>query len=107
MGGQHVTGLDNLPVLGNRDRMAFGGFSGGDNVVEIPELSQMVASGKLRYILNDPNLANQKPGIYNWLQRNCKPVSIPGTPVLIPLAPRPGGEEPLSLYDCGAMSTAH
>ena len=85
-----------------RPVLTFGGFTGNDDVVDVDQLAQMVADGKLRFVLGNEGLARQKPEIAAWLADNCAIVSIPGATQPGP-APRPGGPGQASvLYDCGS-----
>ena len=88
-----------------RPVLTFGGFSGGDNVVDADQLAQMVADGELRFVLADDGFAQQKREIGAWLADNCTTVTIPGAtqPRLASNpTPRPGGPGQANvLYDCG------
>lgn len=88
-----------------RPVLAYGGFSGGDNVIDVDRLAAMVASGELRFVLSEPGLQGQKPEIAAWLTRSCTPVTIPGAAG--PVQGQPGvnrpGVEPVILYDCGLL----
>jgi 4-amino-4-deoxy-L-arabinose transferase-like glycosyltransferase len=88
-----------------RPVLTFGGFSGGDNVVDVDTLAQMVADGELRFVLSDEGLARQKPEIAAWLTDNCTAVAIPGaTQPQLAGNPtfRPAGlVQDNVLYDCG------
>lgn len=89
-----------------RPVLTFGGFSGGDNVVDVDQLAQMVADGELRFVLADDGLARQKREIGAWLNDNCTTVVIPGaTQPAIASNPtfRPAGPGQTNiLYDCGS-----
>jgi 4-amino-4-deoxy-L-arabinose transferase-like glycosyltransferase len=74
----------------------FGGFTGGDAVVDVEGFIEMVEGGELRYVLGLPQ---QKPAISQWVRTNCTPVEVPG-------ASRSGGHRGGAgggavLYDCG------
>jgi 4-amino-4-deoxy-L-arabinose transferase-like glycosyltransferase len=88
-----------------RPVLTFGGFSGGDNVVDVDQLAQMVADGDLRFVLGDEGLARQKQEIAAWLRNNCTTVVIPGAtqPGLTnnPTFRSPGSGQVNVLYDCG------
>jgi 4-amino-4-deoxy-L-arabinose transferase-like glycosyltransferase len=92
-----------------RPVLTFGGFSGGDNVVDVDQLAQMVADGELRFVLADDGLARQKREIAAWLTDNCTTVNIPGAtqPQLAGNQPfRPAGPGQANiLYDCGTAPT--
>jgi 4-amino-4-deoxy-L-arabinose transferase-like glycosyltransferase len=70
-----------------RPALTFGGFNGGDDVIDAEGLAEMVAGGELRYVLGG-DLARKKPEIGRWLAANCAVVQVPGA----------GGAW---LYDCG------
>jgi 4-amino-4-deoxy-L-arabinose transferase-like glycosyltransferase len=79
-----------------RPVLTFGGFNGGDNVVDVGQLAEMVAEGELEYVLGGQELVRRKPEIGQWVQSTCTAVAIPGvTP------PGPGQALPSVLYDCG------
>jgi 4-amino-4-deoxy-L-arabinose transferase-like glycosyltransferase len=70
-----------------RPALTFGGFNGGDEVIDAEGLAGMVAGGELRYVLGG-DLVRKKPEIGRWLEANCTVVQVPGA----------GG---MWLYDCG------
>jgi hypothetical protein len=79
-----------------RPVFTFGGFTGGDAVVDVEGFIGMVEGGELRYVLGLPQ---QKPAISQWVRTNCTPVEVPG-------ASRSGGHRGGAgggavLYDCG------
>lgn len=53
-----------------RPVLYMGGFAGQDDVVSAEDLAEMVASGKLRYVLFGGGSPN-KQEIANWLQTSC------------------------------------
>ncbi len=87
-----------------RPVLTFGGFNGGDNVVDADQLAQMTAEGELRFVLANQQLAQRKPDIAAWLTDNCTTVTIPSA--TRPALPnnqtfRPGSEGQANiLYDC-------
>ncbi len=86
-----------------RPVLTFGGFGGSDNVVDVEQLAQMVASGELRFILGS---IQQKPDIAAWIQNSCSQVNLPGLTQTAStnqqFNPGPGGQDQSSvLYDCG------
>jgi len=89
-----------------RPVLTFGGFSGGDNVVDVDQLAQMVADDELRFVLADDGFARQKREIGAWLTDNCTTVNIPGAtqPELTnnPTFRPPGPGQANVLYDCGS-----
>lgn len=52
-----------------RGVLYMGGFSGGDEVVTVDDLKELIANGDLRYILYGGNRGNQE--IVNWLSSSC------------------------------------
>jgi 4-amino-4-deoxy-L-arabinose transferase-like glycosyltransferase len=74
-------------VATGRPALTFGGFNGGDEVIDAEGLAEMVDEGELRYVLGG-DLARKKPEIGRWLEANCAVVQVPGA----------GGAW---LYDCG------
>jgi 4-amino-4-deoxy-L-arabinose transferase-like glycosyltransferase len=90
----------------SRPVLTFGGFSGSDNVVDVNQLSQMVADGELRFVLADDGLARQKREISAWLTDHCSTVVIPGATQSVlannqPFRPAGPGQANV-LYDCGS-----
>lgn len=57
--------------------LTMGGFNGGDNVISAEGLAQLVAVGKLRFVLDTGQLS-RKADIASWVTRNCATVSLPG-----------------------------
>jgi len=53
-----------------RGVLYMGGFSGGDEVVTVDDLKELVANGDLRYILYGGDRGNQQD-IANWLNNSC------------------------------------
>jgi hypothetical protein len=93
----------------SRPVLTFGGFSGGDPVVDTATLAQMVADGEVAFVLDNGALQQRKPEIYNWLQASCtvveglissaqqgQPAAADG-PAMMGGGGRPGQ---LRLYDC-------
>jgi 4-amino-4-deoxy-L-arabinose transferase-like glycosyltransferase len=94
-----VAGLSSQDVSGyiietGRPALALGGFHGGDDVVTVEELAEMVAEGELRYILGGEGLALAKPEISHWVESTCSTVEVPSLPDSDP-------RQHLVLYDCG------
>jgi 4-amino-4-deoxy-L-arabinose transferase-like glycosyltransferase len=89
-----------------RPVLTFGGFNGGDNVIDADRLAQMVESGKLRFVLGGEQLSQQKPDIGSWLTTHCTIVPFPNVPSDAPPArPHPNGGPPQpkqaeTVYDC-------
>lgn len=86
----------------DRPVLALGGFGGGDDVIDVAALAQMVAEGKLRFFLVGDDLVRQKPEIARWVHTNCQRAEW--TTILrkrggqSPSNPRP---QPLPMmYDC-------
>ncbi len=61
-----------------RPVLTFGGFSGGDQVVDAADVAEMVANGELRYILYSGNMNQSHRDIADWVTESCVPVSVPG-----------------------------
>ena len=85
-----------------RPVLTFGGFSGGDDVVNLNELQAMIARGELRFILGLP----QKQEIARWIAASCEVVpglEAPSSSRNRPPAPGGlrGGPQNEVLYDCG------
>ncbi len=93
-----------------RPVLTFGGFSGGDQVIDAAGVAEMVANGELRYILYSDNMTNAHRDIAAWVTESCSPVSVPGVEVreqkadlgqnqqIVRMGP-PSDKE--VLYDCG------
>ncbi len=64
-----------------RPVLTFGGFSGGDQVIDAAGVAEMVANGELRYILYSDNMTNSHRDIAAWVTESCSPVSVPGVEV--------------------------
>ena len=79
-----------------RPVLTFGGFLGEYQEVSVGQLSALVESGQLRFVLSQG--AQHYPEIFQWVQQNCKTVdtsNLSGTRL-------PGGQVANSnLYDCG------
>jgi 4-amino-4-deoxy-L-arabinose transferase-like glycosyltransferase len=63
-----------LVLATGRPVLYMGGFNGGDNVVTADDLSAMVASGELRYVMYGGDRGG-KTDIANWLNTSCSVVS--------------------------------
>lgn len=94
------------PYILESDRkvLTFGGFGGGDNVVSLSDMMEMIADGELRYILGIPQ---QKQDIAQWMAANCSVVDVPGSTATTQTQnqnnrPGPGGQNNEVLYDCGS-----
>jgi 4-amino-4-deoxy-L-arabinose transferase-like glycosyltransferase len=89
----------------SRPVLTFGGFNGGDDVVDVDQLAQMVADDELRFVLGGQELARRKPEIAMWLADSCTIVTIPGATrsELADNQPSPpdGSGRVNILYDCG------
>ncbi len=60
----------------SRPVLTLGGFTGSDTVVTAAQLSEMVRSGALRYVLDSGDLQSKRE-IYAWVSENCSAVSLP------------------------------
>lgn len=78
-----------------RGVLYMGGFSGGDEVVSVDDLKELVANGELRYILYGDERGN-KQDISNWLNTSCTIVREFGNTNTAQV-PRNQG---LMLYEC-------
>lgn len=93
-----------LILATGRPVLTLGGFNGNDEVVTLAELQEMIASGDLRYVLDDGNL-NRKTEIFQWVSRSCQVVELPGaTGRAQPV--RPGAQSVQTLYFCGRSAAA-
>ena len=87
-----------------RPVLTFGGFSGGDNVVDLGGLIEMLEGGELRFILGLPQ---GKQEISQWIVNNCSAVDIPGFNISQAQPAQPPGprdersKQDEALYDCG------
>ncbi len=61
-----------------RPVLAFGGFSGSDQVIDAVGVVEMVSNGELRYILYSDKITNSHRDIAAWVTESCVPVSVPG-----------------------------
>lgn len=61
--------------------LTFGGFSGGDQVVDADDVAAMVANGELRYILYSDTMNQSHRDIAAWITESCVPVSVPGVSI--------------------------
>jgi 4-amino-4-deoxy-L-arabinose transferase-like glycosyltransferase len=87
-----------------RPVLTFGGFNGGDQVIDTGQLARLVSDGELRFILGRQE---GKPEIAAWITENCTVVDVPGvtqidrSPVGRPApGPNRGGEQADILFDC-------
>jgi len=88
--------------------MALGGFSGGDPILSVEQLSRLVAGREVRFFYlpqpagNAQRPSNQQMNLVSWVERTCRlvtlPVPQPGPP---PPGPgTPGMPETNRLFDC-------
>ena len=77
--------------------MAMGGFSGGDQILTVDELQEMVAEGEVRFFLVSPQEGQQNE-LVRWVTSSCAavPQRAWGT------APSDGPGGPTQVYDCRA-----
>ncbi|NPV86704.1 MAG: hypothetical protein HPY45_11935 [Anaerolineae bacterium] len=95
-----------LMLITHRAVLTFGGFSGGDNVVDVTKLEELVKTGRLKYVLWRV-AGDQKAEIGSWLSRECRVVELVGwrmeNPPPLPAGPgsQPGAppQKPI-LYEC-------
>ncbi len=64
-----------------RPVLTFGGFSGGDQVIDAAGVAEMVENGELRYILYSEKISNSHRDIAAWVTESCIPTSVPGVEV--------------------------
>lgn len=84
-----------LVLATGRPVLYLGGFGGSDAVIDAAGLSNLVAAGKLRYILWSGNSNQQE--IAQWLQNACTPVPQFDSAVQAPNAPN---NVQITLYRC-------
>jgi 4-amino-4-deoxy-L-arabinose transferase-like glycosyltransferase len=58
--------------------LTFGGFSGGDQVIDAAGVAEMIENGELRYILYSEKITNSHRDIAAWVRESCVPTSVPG-----------------------------
>ncbi len=61
----------------SRPVLTFGGFLGGDNIISVTQLEEMVKSGKLRFILSSGE-SREKEALFAWTKKNCSIVQLTG-----------------------------
>jgi 4-amino-4-deoxy-L-arabinose transferase-like glycosyltransferase len=92
----------------NQPVLTFGGFTGSDNVVDVNKLADLVAQQKLRFVVRDAQLEQNKPELASWLRKNCTIIdslqlnmgAAASNSTFAPV-PGPGGSQPaVSLFDC-------
>jgi 4-amino-4-deoxy-L-arabinose transferase-like glycosyltransferase len=94
-----------LILATGRPVLTFGGFNGSDEVVTLADLQGKVASGDLRFVLDDGSL-NRKAEIFQWVSGTCQVVQLPGLTSNTQTARQPsqggpGGQQSQTLYACG------
>jgi 4-amino-4-deoxy-L-arabinose transferase-like glycosyltransferase len=84
-----------------RPVLTFGGFLGQYQEVSVEQLSALVESGQLRFVLSQG--VQQYPEIFQWVQQNCKTVDVDGfTGTAAPANSLPADQQQSTLlYDCG------
>jgi 4-amino-4-deoxy-L-arabinose transferase-like glycosyltransferase len=100
--GQSARETSSFILSTDRPVLAFGGFGGGDNVVDVTRLQEMVSSGKLRFVLGGGNEQGVKSEIYTWVKNNCQ--VVPETEITgdggTDTGNGPFGPQSATLYDC-------
>jgi len=106
-----TSAMEAAPYVLQTDRpvLTFGGFTGSDNVVNVSRLADLVKTRKLRFVIRDAKLEQNKPELANWLRRNCKivdPVQLNSGTTSHHSRFRPGpgagsSPAPANLLDCG------
>lgn len=102
-----ISSMDASPFLLASERavLTFGGFSGGDPVIRVEQLAQLVADGDLAYVL-DTGLQQRKADLFDWVQNHCTSTAVPGLNLQnLPPQPNqrgvPAGTAPTyNLYHC-------
>lgn len=61
----------------SRPVLTFGGFLGGDNIISVTQLQEMVRSGKLRFVLSSGG-SREKEALFAWTKKNCSVVQLSG-----------------------------
>ena len=64
-----------------RPVLTFGGFSGGDQVIDAAGVAEMVENGELRYILYSEKISSSHRDIAVWVTESCVPTSVPGVEI--------------------------
>jgi 4-amino-4-deoxy-L-arabinose transferase-like glycosyltransferase len=105
-----MQGADYVITTG-RPVLYIGGFKGTDNVVNADELTQLVASGQLRYIYWGGQGMGNNSDIASWVNSACEPVQGFNTITRNAGAPdgtsaaatvsTGGDRQSITLYDCG------
>ncbi len=92
-----------------RPVLTFGGFSGGDQVIDAAGVAEMVENGELRHILYSEKISNSHRDIAAWVMESCVPTSVPGVEVRQQKADRAQNQQNVRmgppsenevLYDC-------
>lgn len=65
-----------LVLASGRPVLYMGGFSGSDPVIDAQGLAQLVAEGRLRYVLGGRGGRGGNAAISSWVTNNCKPVQV-------------------------------
>jgi len=95
-------------LVTSRSVLTFGGFAGSDDVVSVSRLAQCVKDRKLRFVVVDTQMEENKSEIYTWIRKNCKVVNLAGSSMesadkqpAFGVLPGPGGSQQSSdLFDC-------
>jgi 4-amino-4-deoxy-L-arabinose transferase-like glycosyltransferase len=88
-----------LVLASGRPVLYMGGFSGSDPVIDAQGLAQLVAAGRLRYVLSGRGMGGGNASIGNWVTSNCTPVQF-ASQDNAPLQQFRGGGFGDALYDC-------
>jgi 4-amino-4-deoxy-L-arabinose transferase-like glycosyltransferase len=87
-----------LVLASGRPVLYMGGFSGSDPVIDAQGLAQLIAQGRLRYVLTGRGMGGGNASVNNWVTSVCKPVQS-ASQNNAPLQFRGGGFGD-ALYDC-------
>jgi 4-amino-4-deoxy-L-arabinose transferase-like glycosyltransferase len=100
--GQSARETSSFILSTDRPVLAFGGFGGGDNVVDVTRLQEMVSSGKLRFVLGGGNEQGGKSELFTWVKNNCRvvPESEISGESGTDTGNQPFGPRSSTLYDC-------
>jgi 4-amino-4-deoxy-L-arabinose transferase-like glycosyltransferase len=78
--------------------MAMGGFSGGDRILTVDELREVVGEGEVRFFLVSPE-EGQRNELVRWVTNSCD--AVPRREWGTPSGGDPDG--PTQIYDCGRV----
>ncbi|MBI3362286.1 MAG: hypothetical protein HY023_14385, partial [Chloroflexi bacterium] len=98
-----------LIIETGRPVLTFGGFSGGDQVIDAEGVADLVSAGRLRYIWVAPQeMQRQHTDLLKWIEGNCQVEAWPEAEQLAGPPNGPGGgpgDAPRQLYSCGPTAS--